>query len=312
VTDLILHHYEMSPFSEKVRRILAWKRLPWRAVRAPAVMPKPDLVALTGGYRRIPVLQVERHVYCDTALIARVLDQLAPAVPLFPTPASESAAEWADTRLFEVAAVVGMRPTRFEDSLKWLTNDELSKIVPDRKAMRTDARVKPLSVEAARSHLFVYLSRLDAQVASSPFLMGPEPTGADFAAYTSAWFLERLAPEPLEPFEGLRRWMGRIAEPVTEPVETIAADDALRIAANHASDYSPSTPFDTRPGLTKGARVVVRAADYARDPVEGELVHLEPNHVVLKREDPRAGTVLVHFPMVGYELAPATEAVAAS
>ncbi|MEY4577459.1 MAG: hypothetical protein RL701_2162, partial [Pseudomonadota bacterium] len=69
MTDaLILHHYEASPFSEKIRRILAYKQQPWTAVRAPAVMPKADLLALTGGYRKIPVLQVGNHVYCDTAL----------------------------------------------------------------------------------------------------------------------------------------------------------------------------------------------------------------------------------------------------
>ena len=75
---LILHQYELSPFSEKIRRILAYKRLPWTAVRAPAVMPKPELVALTGGYRKIPVLQIANHVYIDTALIARQLDRICP------------------------------------------------------------------------------------------------------------------------------------------------------------------------------------------------------------------------------------------
>ena len=62
--DLILHHYTMSPFAEKVRLMLGYKGLAWRSVHIPSVMPKPDVVALTGGYRKTPVLQVGADVYC--------------------------------------------------------------------------------------------------------------------------------------------------------------------------------------------------------------------------------------------------------
>ena len=49
--DLILHNYPSSPFSEKVRLILGHKKLPWKSVLIPAILPKPDVLALTGGYR---------------------------------------------------------------------------------------------------------------------------------------------------------------------------------------------------------------------------------------------------------------------
>jgi glutathione S-transferase len=173
MSDLILHHYEISPFSEKARRMLALKQLAHGRVRAPAVMPKPDLVALTGGYRKIPVLQIGNHVYCDTALIARVLEGLAPSPTLFPTPLAEIVAEWADSTLFETAVVVGMRPTRFDDLMKSLQPDELAKIVDDRKAMRSDARRFGPPVKAAHAQLAVHLSRLESALASDAFLMGP-------------------------------------------------------------------------------------------------------------------------------------------
>ena len=70
---LLLHHYDASPFSEKVRKVFAHKHLPWHSVEQPNMMPKPDLVPLTGGYRRIPVLQIGADVYCDTQLIVRVI-----------------------------------------------------------------------------------------------------------------------------------------------------------------------------------------------------------------------------------------------
>ena len=44
---LILHHYDASPFSEKIRKIFGLKRLKWRAVEQPSIMPKPDLVPPT-------------------------------------------------------------------------------------------------------------------------------------------------------------------------------------------------------------------------------------------------------------------------
>ena len=71
MNDLILHHYTTSPFSEKIRLILGFKQLAWKSVLIPSIMPKPDVVALTGGYRKTPFLQVGADIYCDTALIAR-------------------------------------------------------------------------------------------------------------------------------------------------------------------------------------------------------------------------------------------------
>ncbi len=84
MTDLILHHYPESPFAEKARLVLGHKKLPWKSVHIPAVMPKPDVVALTGGYRRTPLLQVGADIYCDTALIADVLEHVQPEPTLYP------------------------------------------------------------------------------------------------------------------------------------------------------------------------------------------------------------------------------------
>ena len=65
MTEIILHHYETSPYSEKVRLGLGFKGLTWASVEIPVIMPKPDLTALTGGYRKTPVLQIGADIYCD-------------------------------------------------------------------------------------------------------------------------------------------------------------------------------------------------------------------------------------------------------
>jgi len=102
---LVLHHYPNSPFSEKIRLIMGYKSLHWTSVDIPVVMPKPDVVALTGGYRKTPILQLGADIYCDTALIADVLEAIAPAPTLYPTgaAASRTLAQWADSTLFWTA-----------------------------------------------------------------------------------------------------------------------------------------------------------------------------------------------------------------
>ncbi len=55
---IILHHFDRSPFSEKIRVVFGHKGLSWKSVRIPQIMPKPDLMPLTGGYRRTPVMQI--------------------------------------------------------------------------------------------------------------------------------------------------------------------------------------------------------------------------------------------------------------
>ncbi len=46
--EIVLHHYDGSPFSEKVRKILALKDLAWRGVEQPIIAPKPKLTPPTG------------------------------------------------------------------------------------------------------------------------------------------------------------------------------------------------------------------------------------------------------------------------
>jgi hypothetical protein len=73
MTDIILHHYDTSPYAEKVRTGLGLKGLAWASVELPVIMPKPNLTALTGGYRKTPVLQIGADIYCDSQLIMREL-----------------------------------------------------------------------------------------------------------------------------------------------------------------------------------------------------------------------------------------------
>jgi len=113
MSDLILHHYPTSPFAEKIRLILGYKQLAWKSVFIPMIMPKPDLTALTGGYRKTPVLQIGADVYCDTALICDVLEHWAPTPSLYPEAIKGTArivAQWADSALFTAAMAYNFQP----------------------------------------------------------------------------------------------------------------------------------------------------------------------------------------------------------
>ena len=116
MADLILHHYWESPYAEKIRRVMGMKKLAWRSVIIPMVMPKPDLTALTGGYRKTPVLQVGADVYCDTDLIARTIDRLHPEPSLFPDasgPLCLMLGAWQSELFWLAVREVGMRAPIF-------------------------------------------------------------------------------------------------------------------------------------------------------------------------------------------------------
>jgi len=72
---IILHDFDQSPFSEKIRVIFGSKQLAWRAVRISRLMPGPNLMALTGGYRRTPTMQIGADIYCDAQIITRELQR---------------------------------------------------------------------------------------------------------------------------------------------------------------------------------------------------------------------------------------------
>ncbi|MDE2464327.1 MAG: glutathione S-transferase N-terminal domain-containing protein [Alphaproteobacteria bacterium] len=100
-SSIIFHHYPASPFSEKVRVLFGIKRIPWVAVIEPTIMPKPELITLTGGYRRIPVMQIGADIYCDTAVIMAELERRFPD-PRVVHDADWMVNSWADRVLFQI------------------------------------------------------------------------------------------------------------------------------------------------------------------------------------------------------------------
>jgi len=304
MSDPILHHFDNSPFSEKVRLIFGYKDLPWRSVTVPIMLPKPDVVALTGGYRRTPFLQIGADIYCDSALMCRVIDGLAPEPPLYPPAATglqHVLAQWADVTLFWAAIPYTLQPAGASHLFRDATPEFLKSLLADRAAMTAGMR-RVTPVDAA-AQLGTYFAWLESQVApGQKFLLGERPCIADFSVAQSLWFI-RLAPPVatvLAPFHKLLGWYERVAALGHGRPDPLSSGEAIGIAARTGTHAA--TKVEPGLGFEAGAQVTVSATDYAADLVPGTLVGLTPNEVVLERWDERAGTVHVHFPRIGYQL----------
>src|SRR5690606_2695723 len=195
VTDIILHHYPSSPFAEKIRAILGSRKLAWKSVIIPAVMPKPDVVALTGGYRRTPILQMGADIYCDTSLIARKLDEISDEPSLFPEDtafAAQSIATWADSILFSVAVPLVLQPAVI--AKRFSSEEEAKTFLADRAALGKNGRQRRVKFAEARAVFETCLREFNRQLGTAgPFVLGNEATIADFAAYNPFWFVRNAA-----------------------------------------------------------------------------------------------------------------------
>src|SRR5580658_1239231 len=210
---VILHHYPKSPFAEKIRLILGAKHLHWASVLIPSIMPKPDVVALTGGYRKTPILQIGADIYCDSALIADVLDAMSPEVPLYPAgvaAASRIVAQWADSTLFWTAIPYTLQPAGLAHMFSGDPPEAVKAFGEDRKSFR--ANIPRMRGPEARGALTLYLTRLEEMIGDQAYFFGAQPSIADFSIYHCLWFVARGGPmaQILEPFRRVQAWRDRM------------------------------------------------------------------------------------------------------
>ena len=304
MNDIVLHHYAGSPFSEKVRLVFGMKSVRWRSVTVPVTLPKPDVLALTGGYRRTPFMQIGADIWCDSALMLRVVDRLHPEPPLYPEAVQglcDIVAQWADASLFWTAVPYAMQPAGMAHIFAGAPPEYLKSFGADRAAMNPNLRRAPLDDGAA--HLHIYLGRLEAMLADArPFLLGALPSIADFAAAQSVWFVRRAPPiaARIERYRMVAAWYERVAAFGHGESEALSPAEAIDIA-RRASRHEPCT-FEAGETLLQGMRVGVTPADYAHDEVVGTLIGLTGEESVVERVDGRAGKVHVHFPRVGFHI----------
>ncbi|OGT70309.1 MAG: hypothetical protein A3H44_01355 [Gammaproteobacteria bacterium RIFCSPLOWO2_02_FULL_57_10] len=305
MSDIILHHYPASPFAEKIRCILGAKQLAWKSVIIPRIMPKPDVVALTGGYRKTPILQIGANIICDTALIARKLNALAPMPDLYPAHAAMSAeaiSAWADAALFQAAVPLAFLPEVLAQTFAGKEAD-MQAFVADRAAMRKGSPSPRLPLAEAKNNFTLFINNLERQLAiSAAFLFGNSPTIADFSVYHPLWFVatKPVVGEIFNAYPNIRQWMANIQALGHGHSTDITSSEALAIA--NGSTAVISGEGSVLPDFKPGDAIVVAPTDYGMDPVQGTMLYCNEYEVVLSRRDERAGEVAVHFPRVNYAI----------
>jgi glutathione S-transferase len=298
---VILHQYDMSPFSEKIRKILGHKNAPWHAVTQSMWLPRPHLTPMTGAYRRIPVMQIGADIYCDTRLIARKLDALFPEPPLFPKgleAAADSITQWADRHMF--GATVPIVFTQLGAMLP-------PQLMADRKKMRPDLDPAALLalVPDLKNEVRVFASSLERTLSQGGFLLGKTFSVADASVYHTLWFV-RNAPDAgaiLSQFPGVQRWLGVIDGMGQGQRQEMTPEAAMAIAK--AAEPAPASTKDAHDpnGLTPGTTVRISSDDLPQDRFEGEVLALDVDEVVILRHSPECGAIALHFPRAGYRIA---------
>src|SRR6202045_2589922 len=235
MADIILHHYDTSPYSEKVRLGFGLKGLAWRSVELPQIMPKPNLTALTGGYRKTPVLQIGADIYCDSQLIMRELERRYPTPSFYP--AGRGAADALACRA-EKTMVLPVDSIVFPKRPEVLPEGFLEVRVKF-SGRNIDPVVMMAAVPNCLDQLRAHFDWLDQMLADGrSFLQGPAVGLADLAAYHPMWYLRQYfgpAAAPLDGFPRLLTWADRIAAIGHGSRSQMSAQQALDVAREATS-----------------------------------------------------------------------------
>ncbi|HEY0301276.1 MAG TPA: glutathione S-transferase family protein [Rhizomicrobium sp.] len=299
--ELIFHNYPNSPFSEKVRVAFGIKGLSWRSVVQPVIMPKPDLIPLTGGYRKIPVLQIGADIFCDSQIILREIERRFPSPSLAPhnPGAPYGLGFWADRLVFPAAVAIifgeigDMVPEEFKKDRAAMSGGGFSS-----QALKAAV---PLMHDQYRAHTRF----LEDQLADGrAFWGGDRPGLADIHAFMNPWFIASALPhkaaETLREFPHVQTWYERVRALGHGTRADMTPGEALAVAKAATSGAQPAADPADPNGRKPGDRVIVAADDYGRDPIAGEIVFADAHEIAIRRSDPMVGEVVVHFPRAGF------------
>lgn len=220
----VLHQWEMSPFCNKVRRILKYKGVDYsiinynglRALKAGKLSP--------GG--KLPVLDYEGERIADSSAIARFLDRKIPGKPLYPQndPQGLAAArmweDWAGQSLYFYEIYFRMLdPVSLERALDLMVEGRpryeraiLSYVFKRRYPLKLAQQgLGRLPREEIERQLFERLEDIEMTLEGRSYLAGIEPTIGDFSVAAQLDELIRTSDlrERILAYPRLKAWLGR-------------------------------------------------------------------------------------------------------
>jgi glutathione S-transferase len=308
--ELILHHYDFSSFSEKVRLVLGMKGVSWRSVSIPSTLPKPDYMPLTGGYRRAPSLQIGADIYCDSVRIIEELEERFPEPSIYPGPDkvvqrgfTAALGRWTDSVLIRTTInyISALHPEGERFTAEFLA---------DRAALF--GKAKP-GLGRGWETAAKYLTQLRPQLEwigemlsdGRRYLLGENMSLADGVVYHAIWIMDQLAYERVALIPaGVRQWMDRIAARGHGPFTPMAALEALEIAAAaQPLPPLPSEALEADPAV--GSEVSITPIDTGRaNSTIGVLTYIDATRIGVLHRNNRVGEVAIHFPRFGYRVRP--------
>ena len=300
----ILYHYSASPYSEKLRLALGMAGIQWGSVIVPAQPPRPSLDVFLSGYRRIPVLQIGAHFYCDSALafdaLAEVSDRLKPTGRLSET--EELLRRHAEDRIF-FAVIAAASPISV---LRLLARDlgllGLFRFLKDRSGMMKGSTVEKLSQRAATRLVEDFVVQLNGLLKQDRFLGGAHAGYLDLCCYHPLWMASVINRETLSAVPPLvQAWMRRIAA-LGHGRSVLVSQ--RQIHGRVTGDRFQEFVGELSGSVARDSLVSVRPTDYARDSTEGYLVFMDEHQCVIKRNLPSGEAVFLHFPIIGFEVRP--------
>jgi glutathione S-transferase len=297
--EIILHHYETSPFAELVRVAFGIKQMHWRSVIIPNMMPKPDLVELTGGYARTPVLQIDAEIYCDTAAILDALETLQPTPSLYPAPLGSlhrMIAGWTGAAQFAAHVGAAMRNIPPGVLAPGFAEDRKQRFVG------FDFDMMPVVAPHLETQVTTAADWVEQALADGRAFIGGDHAGhGDLGLYMNLWFL--IAMPFAKPFAetvfarpSLQGWFDRIRAFGHGTVTECTSEEAISIAAaSTPADFSG--PIEADQAARK--MVKIKTEQSGDDLVEGQLLRCCPGGITIRRNSKRAGPLNVHFPRLG-------------
>lgn len=294
----VLYHYPMSPYSEKLRLAMGLLGMTWSSIQVPPQPPRDALDQFLGGYRRIPVLQMGAHFYCDTRLAFESLYHDDAAVTDLEAD-EEVLRDWAEREIFFAvfSAVSPIKVTGF--LFRQLGVLGVGRFVRDRAQMMRASTIEALNPERARGAVQEFIAHLAACLSSSPYLTGDTPGYLDLCCYHPLWMacqIDRRVMSSWPP--SVSQWMGRMS--------ALGHGDPMpaswdRVLHDIAESQSAFTGAVTEP-YQLGECVGVAPSDYARDETRGELTAVDQNRIVISRALDSGHVIYLHFPRKGFDL----------
>jgi glutathione S-transferase len=311
MSKIILHHYPLSPYSEKIRLALGLKGMSWNSVEIPVWTPRPKLTPMTGGYRKTPILQVGAEFYCDTLHILRAIEKLGSSGTLYPKGQEglvKAFGWWIEKGSFfnAVCLTIGNMPGIPQE------------LIDERRPL---FRVN-LDPNELRPKRPLYLQRLDAHLAwlaealadGRKFVLGAEPSAADLSAYHPIWFARQNGGSEVSDLIAF----GSVIDPWFKRVAAIGHGSSSEMTPDQAIEAAKaSTPGEPNEwsseaqnvGLRRGDWVSVTPDDYG-NAVHGSLLSWTSDEIVIRHEDSSVGKVNLRFPRVGFDVVPAQKQAA--